>query len=238
MVPGFKGPEGRIPPIGRVREARGEVFVVHHGQTAAYRLKKDFPVFTNDTLVTGERSRVSVGLNDRSVFGLAPRSKLVINKSVYNPEKRKRSSMLSLLFGRARFIVAKLMGQKAADYRVKTPTAVCGVRGSDFALAVTPIQETASSGHSLLSHLQMVGTAHAQIAPGGLISTVVTGSNTTLTFQGLTGPIQIVAPNSLSAATFGSAAITVTGVSPAMATSILNGIATNLGAMGMPPGME
>lgn len=235
-VAGFK--KGAGLPIGKVNEAQGTVLVIHQGQKSAYRLKKDFPIFTNDTVITGKRSRVSVSLNDKSVIGLASYSKIVINKSVYNPKKKKRSSFLSLLFGRARFIVTKIMGEKKVDYKIKTPTAVCGIRGSDFALAVTPVKKMASSKQNFFSHLRLIDIAHAQIGPESLITTVLTGANTSITFQGLVGPVQVLESFSLSAASFGSAAISATAISPAIAGGILSGIAPQLGALSMPPGMD
>ena len=128
---------GKGPAIGKAQMVQGEALVVHKGESVAYNLKKDIPLFTGDMLVTKEKSRVSVILNDQSGFALAPVSKLVIDKSIYDPEKKRRASRLSLWFGRARFMVAKISGK--SEYKVRTPTAVCGVRGSDFAMAVTPV---------------------------------------------------------------------------------------------------
>ncbi|MBW2615051.1 MAG: FecR domain-containing protein, partial [Deltaproteobacteria bacterium] len=172
---------------------------------------------------TGKRSRVSVRLNDRSVFALAPVSKLVIDKSVYDPAKKKRSSLLSLWFGRARFVVAKIMGEKKADYKVKTPTAVCGVRGSDFGLAVAPIEEKTSSLRNFFASLSPVSIAHAQ-APGTLVTVVVA--------------IQTVVPNSMCAAAAAKGATAVTTLASSIVQGILNQIAAQLAAVSMPPGMD
>ena len=40
--------------------------------------------------------------------------------------------------GKARFLVSKLVGAGSLDFKVKTETAVCGVRGSDFIVGATP----------------------------------------------------------------------------------------------------
>jgi hypothetical protein len=228
---------GEGTPVGKIQMVQGEALVVHKGKPFSYRLEKDFPVYTGDTLVTGKRSRVSVRLNDRSVFALAPVSKLVIDKSVYDPAKKKRSSRMSLWFGRARFVVAKIFGEKKADYQVKTPTAVCGVRGSDFGLAVAPIEEQTSSLHKFFASLNPLSVAHAQ-APGTLVSVVVAGENTTLTFQGVTGPIQTVVPNSLCAATMAEGAMAVQALAAGIVAGVLNQIAAQLAAVSMPPGID
>jgi hypothetical protein len=63
---------------------------------------------------------------------------MVINKSVYDPKKKSRLSFLKMALGRGRFLVRKLFDLKRSRFSVKTPTAVVGVRGSDFIIRVTP----------------------------------------------------------------------------------------------------
>ena len=233
VKPGFVAGKGL--PIGKVQMALGKALVIHKGETSAYRMEKDFPIFSEDTLVTGERSRVNVKLNDRSVFSLAPVSKLVIDRSIYDPAKKKRSSLLSLLFGRARFIVAKLKGK--SEYTVKTPTAVCGVRGTDFALAVTPSDEKIASVTKPFFSISLVNEAHA-LLPGALITTVLTGPGSTVGFSGLVGAAQTIGPFSLGAAAAGGAAIPGMAVGVAAATGALGAVGPGLASVSMPPGID
>ncbi len=232
IKPGFK--PGKGVPIGTVQMVTGQVLVVHKGESAAYKLDKNLPVFTGDILISEEASRASIKLNDRSVIGLAPQSKLVIDKSIYDPEKNKRSSFVSLLWGKARFVVAKISGD--SEYQVKTPTAVCGVRGSDFALAVTPELEETSALPGFLQPL-VVGKAYAQVVISAM-TMVVTGANTTVAFTGAVGGTQIVGSLSLSFATATAAASAAAALTPAMVGAILNSIFPNLAAISMPPGFR
>lgn len=140
---------------------QGKVLVVHKGQSVAYKLQKDHPLFIGDMLVSGKRSRLNAKMHDKSVFSLSPYTKLVIDKSFYDPEKNERSSFLSLWFGRARFIVQKRLGK--TDYKIKTLTSVCGLRDSDFALAVVPHEEKTSFIKKFLSLINPIRKAHAQV---------------------------------------------------------------------------
>ena len=233
--PGFQ--PGAGPAIGNVQAAQGDAFVVHKGQKAAYRLMKDHPLFTGDTLVASDRSRLNAMLNDKSVLALASYSKLVIDKSVYDANKDERSSLLTLLFGRARFIIAKLRGADP-NYTIQTPTAVCGVRGSDLALAVVPDGSNLSStGGSLASRLGLIRVAHAAPA-ASFLTTIVTGPGTTVGFSGLVGPTQIVGPASVCSAAAGAAAISPIGVGAAAAAGALNAIGPGLASISMPPGYK
>jgi hypothetical protein len=225
--PGFE--PGKGAAIGKAQMVQGEALVVHKGESVAYNLKQDIPLFTGDMLVTMEKARVSVILNDQSVFALAPVSKLVLDKSIYDPEKKMRASRLSLWFGRARFMVAKIAGK--SEYKVRTPTAVCGVRGSDFAIAVTPGTVKTSSLPTFLCF-------NEAYAANGQTTTLLTGEDTTANFTGDAGPSQSVGPNSLSSSSTGGAAMTPLGVSAAVVGSILGIVGPGLAAISMPPGID
>jgi len=200
--PGYE--EGVTVLVGSVQEVHGKVFVFHDGEKSAFQLFNDLPIYQGDTLVATTRSRANIKLHDGSAFALAPSSKIVIDESVYDPEKKERSSFLKLMFGRARFFVAKLAGRTA--YQVGTPTAVCGVRGSDFALAVFPYEQRGSWKQSILASLSPITPAYAK-GPSALLATAVcTGEQTTVTFNGLVGPIQGLGPTQVSWAPAGLAA--------------------------------
>ena len=232
VKPGFK--VGKGPVIGNIQMVQGEGLVIHKGESAAYKLKKDYPLFTGDMLVAKERSRLNARMHDKSVFALAPNSKMVIDKSIYDPEKNERSSLLGLLFGRARFIVAKISGKP--NYTIKTPTAVCGVRGSDFALAVSPNADKTSSLQNYFSSLNLTKEALAAPQAGALLTAVVTGPGTTVSFGGTIGVVQIVGPVSVCSAAAGASAISPIVVGAAAAGAALGAVGPGLAALSMPPG--
>ena len=175
----FKPGKGKA--IGTVKAITGMVLTIHRDEKTAYILKKGNKLYTRDTLISEEQSKAQAELNDGSFITLGPYTKIVFDKSIYDPSKSTRSSLLNLLFGKARFIVTKLVNIRNSRFNVKTPTAISGVRGSDFALCV---------------------------APGSpLTTTIMTGEGTTVTFAGKTGPTQLVGPMSASSATQGMAAV-------------------------------
>jgi hypothetical protein len=118
--------------VGKVEVVQGEVVIIHAGELSGYRAQKGIPLYTGDMIITLETGRTKFKLNDGSTLTLAPETKLVINRSVYDPAKKTRSSYIDLSVGKARFWVTKFSNFKRSVFKVKTPTAVCGVRGSDF----------------------------------------------------------------------------------------------------------
>lgn len=126
FVPGF----GK--PVGSIALVRGQAGVIHAKSETAYKAKKGLPLYMADTIVTMKRSRVSLNLNDGSSLSLAPGTRITIDRNVYNPKSKDRSSFFSMSKGKARFRVKKLPFFRKKDFKVKTRTAVVGVRGSDF----------------------------------------------------------------------------------------------------------
>lgn len=223
-------------PVGTVQKLSGQVYVIHRKEKIAYRLKGDSPLFEGDTIVTSTRSRINAIMQDQSLFSMAPSAMMVIDKSYYNAEKKERSSIMGLLFGQVRFLVKKLGA--SPNFRVKTPTAVCGVRGSDFAVAVGPEEGPKQSAlDRILDRLNPVSEAHA-IVPMVLGTTVLTGASTSVTFAGVIGTTQIVGPYAVSFAAVGAGATSAVAVTVSLATATLSAVGPGLATLAMPPGFD
>ncbi len=124
--PGFGVPAGRIDLV------QGKGLIIHADKLLGYRIKAGLSIFLGDTIITLEKGRVRLKLNDGSVLTLASKTKLVISRSIYDPVKKNRSSFINMGMGKARFMIRKMSRFKRSDFKVKTKTALIGVRGSDF----------------------------------------------------------------------------------------------------------
>ena len=145
---------------------------------------------------------------------------------------------MSVLWGQVRFIADKVAGKP--NFTVKTKTAVYGVRGSDFAISVGPAGENTSSSISkrnFFADLFLIREAHAFV-PAVLVTTVVTGSATTVGFAGTVGAAQVVGASSLCAAVAGATAITPVAIGAAAASAVLSSVGPGLATLSMPPEYE
>jgi len=226
---------GKGPAIGTVQKIQGTAYVIHLNERTAYTLKSNFLLYQNDTLITDERSRINAIMNDRSVLALAPEAKLVLTKAEYDPDRESRSTVMNLLWGSVRFIVQKVKGRP--NYTVRTPTAVAGVRGTDFAVSVTSESEGMSALERFFAALSPVRVAHAQ-AGAGLFTTVLTGPGSTVGLTGAVGPTTVVLPNSVAGAAAGAAATPSAFVGAAAAGAALGNIGPGLATLAMPPEFE
>ena len=136
---------------------------------------------------------------------------------------------MNLVWGSARFIVKKISGK--SDFMVKTKTAVCGVRATDFAVSVAPVDEAKklSALNRFLAFLSPVQKAHA-LAPGQTITTVVTGQGSTVGLTGDIGGTTVVGSASVASAIGGSAASGASAVGASAAEGILGDVAPGLGS--------
>lgn len=150
-------------PVGKVLMVQGDAIIIHADENQGYMAAKDLPLFKNDTVVTQPHGRIRLMLNDGSLLTMASMTKLVLNRIVFEPEKKTRSSILRLGIGKVRFWVRKLLGYHTSEFKVKTPTAVAGVRGSDFTISVTPTRTEVTTLEK--TELEIVSAAAPEIQP-------------------------------------------------------------------------
>ncbi|MEJ2096931.1 MAG: FecR domain-containing protein [Deltaproteobacteria bacterium] len=136
---------GRGRSIGKIQVVVGEAVIIHGDGLKGYAAERGLHLYAGDALITLESAKLRFRLNDGSILSMASETKMTLNKSVYQKKTKERSSFLSMVFGKARFFVVKLLDYKRSEFRVKTPTAVCGVRGSDFILEVSALETTATA---------------------------------------------------------------------------------------------
>ena len=156
---------GRGRPVGIVQQVLGDVVIMHKDVLKGYRAKRGIRLYKGDTVMTLEYGKVRFKLNDGSILSLASETKLKLTQSVYDKKKKRRSSFFQMALGKARFFVVKVLSFKRSEFKVKTPTAVCGVRGSDFILEVTDLETIATAlidtelefrGHAFLEELPVI----------------------------------------------------------------------------------
>lgn len=132
---------GRGESLGLVQQMQGSVFVIHEDQPeTAFSVMKGIPLFKGDTVITAEDGKVSLELRDGSLVTLTVQSSLVISEDIFDEKNTKeRASFISVNLGKVRFFVKKLLGFDRSDFKVKTKTAIVGVRGSDFVVEAEEI---------------------------------------------------------------------------------------------------
>ncbi|HXE90237.1 MAG TPA: FecR family protein [Terriglobales bacterium] len=143
------------PPLlaedaGKVARVLPEGFITRAAATAEARVPD--PVAWNDVLRTSRQGRMRLSLVDGSLLTLGSESELRVVKH----DAQSQQSLAELLYGRMRARVVK-MTKPTAGFEVRTPTAVVGAIGTEFAIDATRSSAAANQINTL-----------ADLTPGAL----------------------------------------------------------------------
>jgi len=100
------------------------------------------PVLVGDQVRTGANSRTKVVFRDDSVLDVAPNTEVTLQAQFFDESNRRYRSLLRLAVGKIRAWVSEYYHAPRARYEVETPTAVAGVRGTEFIILYDPSRDT------------------------------------------------------------------------------------------------
>lgn len=115
---------------GKVKRLEGSVTVDRAGQIQP--LLVGTPVYVGDRIRTGADGSVGITLSDDTLLTAGPRSALLINEFQFNPTTRDGNLLTTLLTGTLSVVTGLIARQAPEKMRVRTPTVVLGVRGTEF----------------------------------------------------------------------------------------------------------
>ena len=129
--------------IGNTRVVVRTVIGSFEGDIRTLALEDD--VYHNELIETEEQSATKLIFLDETTLTLGPESSLVLDSFVYDPDPSKASLVMTATKGIFRFASGKL--PKNA-YRLHTPAATIGIRGTVLDFAIEPAERP--GGHGLL----------------------------------------------------------------------------------------
>lgn len=116
---------------------------VQSSKSGASDAKVGMKVFEGDTITTAAESRAKVVMSDRNVINVNPETKVQITK-YQNDGAGKKNVELNLLQGKVRNNVEQKYDGEKSKFLIKTPTAVAGVRGTQFLAGYNPSTQMTS----------------------------------------------------------------------------------------------
>ena len=128
---------------GSVSLVIGNAFLVDNSGSSE-RVKTGSSVHEGDLIRTASNGHVHVKFRDDAVLSVRPNSELFIETYRFNPIKPELSAVkLNLIQGTARTVSGKAAKAARERYRLNTPIAAIGVRGTDFLVSTTDSSLTA-----------------------------------------------------------------------------------------------
>jgi len=124
--------------IGTIDSLEGEVHIV--SATTDRAAQTGMELNEGDTIKTGDNAWALLAMTDGASLTLRQNSQVQLTKYRYNPDGNAadNSSVLNLLKGAFRSITGYIGRTNRAGYRIQTPTATIGIRGTDHEPAYYP----------------------------------------------------------------------------------------------------
>lgn len=121
-------------PIGQVKVTSGEVHIERAAgrQPAAVGLAVD----RADRIVTGRDGSVGITFADSSLLSAGPNTVLVLSQFSFDPANREGQFEVGLRRGTLSAVSGRIVAQNPGAMRVRTPSSVLAVRGTEFVVHV------------------------------------------------------------------------------------------------------
>ena len=116
---------------GMVVASRGEVIALSNGGSRELR-QGDF-IYVNDEIMTSGRSFAVLQFTDGAKVTVRPDSTLIIEQYLYAGNDSDEAT-LNLVSGGLRVITGAMAKSNPENYKVRTPVALMGVRGTEFSI--------------------------------------------------------------------------------------------------------
>jgi hypothetical protein len=128
---------------GILRVVKGDVKIVS-SDGKSKKAKIGLKVFPSEKIITAADSRAKVVMVDNNEINVSPSSEVVIQRYEFNPDENKKDVLLNVIYGKVRSKVNQKYDGANNKFRVQTPSAVAGVRGTDFFTSYNQNTKTSS----------------------------------------------------------------------------------------------
>src|ERR1051325_4611069 len=133
-------------------------------------------VFREEEIRTGNTSKAQLLFRDETVLAIGPNSVVVLDKFVYDPDKKVSQMTVKAVSGAFRFVSGAAPSE---NYRIDTPAGTIGVRGTDISFKIDGVVLTLTLAAGTAAELCSTPTLCTRLTqPGTYI--VSRGGNNTL----------------------------------------------------------
>ena len=123
-------------PVARVTLGLGSSVVRHHNVAEEVQLRRGDSVYAGDRIETQSNGHVHLRFSDDALVSVRPNSRLKISRYDYDPSNPSASTVkFELEEGVTRAISGKAAKEARERFRLNTPIAAIGVRGTDFVVS-------------------------------------------------------------------------------------------------------
>lgn len=122
---------------GMFMVVKGDIKVINlKNETVAAKVGSK--ILPGETVSSGADARAKIVMSDRNVINVSPESKLKIEKYENDAKTGQKNVEMNLIEGKVRNNVEQKYDGDKQKFIIKTPTAVAGVRGTQFLTSFNP----------------------------------------------------------------------------------------------------
>lgn len=122
-------------PAGVVKVLSGTVSIERGGTTLVAH--PGLAVVEADRIVTGTDGAVGITFDDNTLLSLGPNSSLTLDRFAFDSTTHEGAFESRLQQGRLAVVSGKIAKHSADAMKVRTPSSILGVRGTEFLVEVT-----------------------------------------------------------------------------------------------------
>jgi hypothetical protein len=116
--------------VGRIKVARGTAWVERGGTRLPAQI--GLRIQESDVIATGADGSLGITFADDSLLSVGPNSVVAIERFAFDPTTHRGGFDSTLRTGTLAVVSGKLARQSPDAMKVRTPSAVLGVRGTEF----------------------------------------------------------------------------------------------------------
>jgi hypothetical protein len=120
--------------VGEINTVRGAAHLERGKESLPLRV--GMPVQETDKVVTGDDGTVGITFSDNSLLSVGPNSAFAIDRYVFDSTTHAGQFDSTLSKGSLAVISGKMVKQSPEAMHVRTPSAIMGVRGTEFIVRV------------------------------------------------------------------------------------------------------
>jgi hypothetical protein len=183
-------PENEKPGVGVVKFIEGKAYIFSSpNATLAEKtpITAGSEVHEQDHVETDSTGKVQIAFNSGNLLNITPNSELVITEGSDSlPMSKKKRMILDLIKGKIRNKVNQKYDGEESFYKVRTKSAVAGVRGTDFTIGVMSEdnEHLMSKVETLMGKVELSGIglsekSHISVGESGSFISDATGGRLT-----------------------------------------------------------
>ena len=155
---------------GKIETMNGDVKVINKGQEKSHGARKGEMLEEGDRVETGENSKAKIVLENGNILFMQPDTEIQFITLRQNLKTGEYDNLFESKYGKIKAVVEKL--GKKSTFKVKTPSAVCGVRGTVMYLDIQQVGPTTALFEGGAGDITSLSTGDMQAVGSGQHSNI------------------------------------------------------------------